>query len=588
MSLCAASSVSLPASKPDNANVIRRTGNFHPTLWGDRFSTYAGDDKVISMWQEEADKLKVKVRKMLMDRNSTENTRYNGKLNLIDAVQRLGLSYHFEEEINEILEHIFVHGDNSIGDSDLHQTALMFRLLRQHGYRVSCDIFNKFKDTKSGRFKEYIAKDIAAMLSLYEAAHLRVHGEYILDEALDYTTTTLTSVAAVNPSHPLSKHIMHALQQSIRKSLPRGGARRYILMYEEQDSHDDTLLKFAKLDFNILQKMHQKELSLISRWWNNLDVKRNLSWARDRIAELYLWILDLFPSQCASGRKFLAKVIALTSIIDDFYDTYGTPEEHVHFTEAIERWEMSAIDMVPEFMRLCYQTLLDVYSEMEEEIAKEGNAYRIGYAKEAMKTLVRAYFEESKWINSDELPTYEEYMKIALVTCGYPMLIITSLVGMGDGVTKEDFDWLLGGPKIVEAASIITRLMDDMVENKGQLEEQDVRVPYAADCYTYQYGISVQQTHQIFNMFVQDAWKDINEAHMRPAPASRSVLNVALNLSRFMDEIYKDKDGYDDSNGKLKDYVTELLIDPVEIWPKKGEKTIDKILLRYMCPGIFI
>ncbi|KAL9266833.1 putative terpene synthase 3, partial [Drosera capensis] len=115
MSLCSAA-----ASKPDNANVIRRFGNFHPTLWGDRFSTYANNDKVISMWQEEADKLKVKVRKMLIDKNSTEDTCYNGKLNLIDAVQRLGLSYHFEEEINEILEHIFVHGDNSIGDSDLH------------------------------------------------------------------------------------------------------------------------------------------------------------------------------------------------------------------------------------------------------------------------------------------------------------------------------------------------------------------------------------------------------------------------------------------------------------------------------------
>ncbi|KAL9273489.1 (-)-germacrene D synthase-like protein, partial [Drosera capensis] len=226
MSLCAASSASLPdASNPDNANVIRRFGNFHPTLWGvirrfgkfhptlwgHRFSTYAGNDKVINMWRKETDKLKVKVMKMLIDNNSTEHTRYDGKLNLIDAVQRLGLSYHFEEEINEILEHIFVHGDNSIGDSDLHQTALMFRLLRQHGYRVSCDIFNKFKDIKSGRFKEYIAKDIATTLSLYEAAHLRVHGENILDEALDFTTTTLTSAAAANSSHPLSKHIMYAL-----------------------------------------------------------------------------------------------------------------------------------------------------------------------------------------------------------------------------------------------------------------------------------------------------------------------------------------------------------------------------------------
>ncbi|KAL9263091.1 Germacrene D synthase-like protein, partial [Drosera capensis] len=141
-------------------------------------------------------------------------------------------------------------------------------------------------------------------------------------------------------------------------------------------------------------------------------------------------------------------------------------------------------------------------------------------------------FRRIKMVYSDELPTYEEYMKIALVTSGYPMLIITSLVGMGDGVTKEDFDWLLGGPKIVEAASIITRLMDDMVENKRQLEEQGVREPSAVDCYTYQYGVSEQQAHQVLNKFVLDAWKDINEAYMRPSPASKSVLNVALNLSR--------------------------------------------------------
>ena len=58
-------------------------------------------------------------------------------LDLIDAIQRLGVAYHFETEIEEALQHIY---NNRIDmeDEDLYNTALGFRLLRQHGYNVSC------------------------------------------------------------------------------------------------------------------------------------------------------------------------------------------------------------------------------------------------------------------------------------------------------------------------------------------------------------------------------------------------------------------------------------------------------------------
>jgi len=63
------------------------------------------------------------------------------KLNLIDQIQRLGIAYHFEIEIYQQLEQIHksyfeLHdGDN---DNDLHTNALLFRLLRQQGYAISC------------------------------------------------------------------------------------------------------------------------------------------------------------------------------------------------------------------------------------------------------------------------------------------------------------------------------------------------------------------------------------------------------------------------------------------------------------------
>ena len=125
------------------------------------------------------------------------------------------------------------------------------------------DIFNKFKDNM-GNFKESLINDVKGMLSFYEATHMRVHGEDILDEALKFTTTHLESMV-INFSPPLAAQVSHALNRPIRKCLPRVEARQYFSIYQENASHNEVLLNFAKLDFNMLQKQHQKELSHISR-----------------------------------------------------------------------------------------------------------------------------------------------------------------------------------------------------------------------------------------------------------------------------------------------------------------------------------
>ena len=83
-----------------------------------------------------------------------------------------------------------------------------------------------------------------------------------------------------------------------------------------------------------------------------------------------------------------------------------------------------------------------------------------------MKNQVRAYHEEAKWLQVQQIPTMEEYMSVALVTSAYSMLATTSFVGMGDAVTEETFDWVFSQPKIVRASAIICRLMDDMVSHK--------------------------------------------------------------------------------------------------------------------------
>jgi hypothetical protein len=83
-----------------------------------------------------------------------------------------------------------------------------------------------------------------------------------------------------------------------------------------------------------------------------------------------------------------------------------------------------------------------------------------------MKDQIRAYLHEAKWFHKKHIPTMDEYMRTALVTCSYPTLATTSLVGMGDVVTKDAFEWLFSDPKLLRASTVVCRLMDDIVSHK--------------------------------------------------------------------------------------------------------------------------
>ena len=126
------------------------------------------------------------------------------------------------------------------------------------------EIFEKFKNNK-GSLNENISKDVQGMWSLYEAAQLRIHHEDILDEALDFTYSHLNSLITNELSPFLGKQICQCLRTPLHKGVPRLETRCYISSYGEEPSHSKVLLNFAKLDFNTVQKMHQKEIGSITK-----------------------------------------------------------------------------------------------------------------------------------------------------------------------------------------------------------------------------------------------------------------------------------------------------------------------------------
>uniref|UniRef100_A0AAN0N6W5 Terpene synthase n=1 Tax=Jasminum sambac TaxID=660624 RepID=A0AAN0N6W5_9LAMI len=540
------------SSKNLGIEVARRSVTFHPSVWKDYFLSYTSTMTEISSHEErELQRLKEEVKKLLA---VTPDDSIH-KLDLIDAIQRLGIGYHFERETKESLQYMYDTYRESCykQNEDLRTIALRFRLLRQQGYYVPCDVFNKFKD-QEGKFEESLVSNVRGLLSMYEAAQYGVHGEEILEEALKFSTFHLESMKNN------SREISAALEMPIHKSLTRVEMKKFLSIYQEDESHDDVLLKFSILDFNLLQKMHQNEISEITRWWKALEFCEKLPFIRDRAVEGYFWILAVyFEPQYSLARKILTKVIGMASVIDDIYDNYGTLDELVLFTNAIESWNINAVDTLPSYMKYFYKSLLDVYVSIEEELGKIGQTYRIHYAIKELKKLVWAYLEEAKWTYSGYVPTMEEYMKVELVTAGYMMLCTTSLVGIQEHVPKEAFYWITSEPLLILASSVICRLMDDLV---GQEFEQKIT---AVDCYMNEKGVSKEETFAVLRKEIANAWKDINQECLSLTTIPMVIIERVINITRVMNLLYREEDAYTNSKTKLKSLVISVLIQPVTI-----------------------
>ncbi|KAI9083068.1 hypothetical protein K1719_034972 [Acacia pycnantha] len=134
------------------------------------------------MFQEVDDNMEHKVLKEKLKLViSSNDLSCSQKLNFISWVQRLGVSYHFQHEIEEALAkiHSIYSSNNNLiithdeDDDNLHSLALLFRLLRQHGYPISSDVFERFKDI-NGKFdnENLTQNDVEGMLAWYEAAQL--------------------------------------------------------------------------------------------------------------------------------------------------------------------------------------------------------------------------------------------------------------------------------------------------------------------------------------------------------------------------------------------------------------------------------
>ncbi|XP_065848446.1 terpene synthase 5-like [Euphorbia lathyris] len=477
-------------------------------------------------------------------------------IKFINLLCRLGVSYHFEDEIDEQLRRIFNMLPKLLEDNDyeLSTFANLFRVLRQYGYKMTCDVFEKFKGG-DGEFKEDIANDVEGLLCLYEACFLAVPDEDILDEAIAFTRKHLENLVE-NSSPHLQNHIRNTLMNPSHRTTERLNAFHYISFYREEESADETLLKFAKMDYNALQLLYKKELAILSKWWKDSNVVENLPYARDRLIEAYMWSLGaVFEPQYSISRMFLSKYVAVATPLDDFYDTYGTVDEIKLLTAQLQRFVMDDGDELPEYIK----SLCGLVFELAEKHHAQGCSCKATFAKEMLKELSIGLHNEAMWRKEQKAPSFDEYLRNGKVTCGYEAFTSAFLLG-AENMGMDEVLWVRNDSEMIVGAKLHARFLNDVSgvrkgESRGEF-------PKAVDCYMIQYGMSEDEAVEAIVKFLENKWKLMNEGLLQPTMVSRSLLKYTFNYTRSSIFLYQGTDLFTYGNDMMP-MVNALVINPI-------------------------
>ncbi|KAF8118597.1 hypothetical protein N665_0004s0078 [Sinapis alba] len=561
----------LSSKKPTKQDLLRlKAGDlestrpltyFPPSAWEDHFLSVPVDDyKFEALEQEIESVMKPRVRDILMRPHNSDKEQIRN----IHLLISLAIAHYFESDIEEFLHKAFLKLDDLISEEDdLETIAIMFEVFRLYGHKMSCDVFERFKG-EDGKFKESMAHDVRGMLQLYEAAHLGLPSEDIMDDALTFTRHHLGSLTSQETIPNLFEQVQHALYRARYRNIEIVVAGKYISFYNQEKGHNKTLLKFAKLNFNFCQMHYIKELKIITKWWNELGMAPKLSYIRDRIVEAFLFAVGMFFEPRYSRGRIHATILSMiVSVVDDTCDAYATLPEVISLHDAFQRWDLGTMEELPSYMRIIYQSMLETVEVIDREMKALGKFGSLQPTIDETKSQIKLYLATAKWARSGHVPSFEDYMEIGSSSSGLDGYAAYGFISMDDCDQKQLNEWFNSKPKILKAPNNIFRLRNDVVTFEQEMSRGEVA--NGVNCYMKQHGVTKEAAVEVLRKMEGENYKILMEEFLLSKAVPRQILVRVLNIARMIDLYYKEGDGFSHPDQNLKDIITSLFLYPIPL-----------------------
>nr|QIQ55999.1 putative terpene synthase 8 [Eremophila drummondii] len=578
--ICSSSSSSLRSSNEPKVDHLqaaapvailpRRSGNYKPSLWDFEFIQSLNSKYKDEGYLRRASELQVQVEKLMEEAMLSKPV--IEQLELIDYLQRLALSDHFEHQIKKILSCIYEEEykkkNHEPRGRDMYATALAFRLLRQHGFSVSQDIFDCFKNKDDGGFKASLTDDTRGLLQLYESSFQSVEGEMTMDQAREFATFHLERKldhGLISDDDDLL--VRRSLELPFHWGVPWIEARWFIGVYaRRRDVMNPTVLELAKLDFNIRQAIHQEELKSVSRWSKNIRLAEKLPFVRDRVVESFIYASGFVePRDCGNARIANAIFSYLLITIDDIFDVYGTLEELQLYTHAIDRWDIQWINHLPDYMQISYLALYNFINEVACGYLIDQGSIIIPRMKKSLADFTNSYLQEANWYHSGHTPSVDEYLENGWLSAGGPTMSYLTFFALKNPFKKEAIQGLDDYHNILRLPSMVTRLVNDIGTFSVEMEKGDAAT--AIQCSMNETGASKEEASEHIRSLIREAWKKLNaEALDAESIFSRAFIKSCVNYCRIAHFLYRNgSDGLGiDHKSVLVDDINGLLFEPIE------------------------
>ncbi|KAH9317871.1 hypothetical protein KI387_019640, partial [Taxus chinensis] len=455
----------------------------------------------------------------------------------VDTVERLGIDRHFKEEIKETLDYVYMYWnergigwarDNAVGDID--DTAMGLRILRLHGYNVSSDALKTFRDG-NGEFFCFMGqtqRGVTDMLNVHRCSQVALPGEKIMEEAKlctqRYLTNALENVGAFDKwalKKDLQGEVEYVLKYPWHRSMPRLEARSYIEQYGANDVwlgksmylmpsvSNAKYLELAKLDFNNVQAIQQKEIQDLHRWWKSSGLTK-LCFTPDRLVETYFAVAaSMFEPEFAMCRAVYTKASLFIVILNYLYEAYaGSAHDIALFSEAVNRWDISLVNNMPEEMKICFMSLYDTFNEIAEEGCKRQGRDLLPYIRNLLEVQISSHNQEATWVQEKYVPSLDEYMKSAKISMGLGTIVLTSVLFTGELLSDQVLSKIHHGSRFLHLISFTGRLIYD---SKTYQEMGDRGKVSAVQCCIKDYpGISKEAALDYIYSLMQNALLELN------------------------------------------------------------------------------
>lgn len=552
----------------------RRSANYQPKTWDyDSICSMQHDNQPSKQICLVETSLKQRVRRLLLKEDQELATR----LRIIDQLQRLGVAYHFEEEITRILMSMHVHDAHLQLKHDLSSTALLFRLLRAHGIPASIEMLSAFSDGTGNLEAANPSLEIDGFMALYEASYLAFPGEVALDRARAFAIKKLQELM------PSMKPYQRGKVRAVLLDLPlhwRSPRLQAVWSLKEQSHNgggdescrnvEPSVLQLAAWDFNQVQAAHRSELLEVTKWWKETGLGEKLPFARDRLVECFFCAACIAPEPRLAGcREVLAKVGSLIVHLDDVYDLYGTLDELAAFTDAIGTWEdVSSAAALPEYMKAMYSAIRSTSTAAADRVMREQGYDVLPLYKKAWHELCKAFLVEAKWQHERKMPGLDEYLDNGWITSTGPLLLLHAFTMLqqqdswlrndGDGDGGEDMVY----PRLVVLCSRIFRLCNDCATHEEESERGEGASFIACRMAG---GASEEEARGAVADAIAETLKEVNREVALGVGTTGVADRVCVNLARIIQCIYRDGDDITSPTDSRKRLVKDLLFTPADL-----------------------